>query len=878
MAAKVQQVRANFEFHAENDAELSFRVGDVITVLNQDDPGWWEGELNGHRGLFPANYVDPIKSGAPPRQVVPPPPIAAPQKYFPNEGGATPGAPAQAQYQVAQYQVNNPGAPRPYQDQAQNYTALKDVVPAAAPTKTEQKTDTGFTPAGKVTDHTVDVSPAQFRAAVKIAASKTKFGVFAAALAWWSAWTAVGIGACTIVWGLVGAPRYGLMEVNTGAYSAGVGFGTLLYEQYWGQRRGSSRIPVRALVYWGLSVFMFFSLGTLVVGVFYVVTGLFNLVSTMLGEVYDAPPHNHQAQVQVPSGGFCESLFGWLMEIKEQNRIGVLVFVFTYFACNVILFFKILNDWININISLGPLQLSGWAAYAKAFGWLLDLNASIILLPVCRTIIRWMYNRSTADQSFVARTFRAILYFIPIDRNLTFHKLIAKVVMFAAIGHTLAHFINYPLAATNAIAIFKPWSFFTGGVIMLTMLFIYSGAAEGVRRGQFEIFWYSHHVFVLFFGFNLVHSRGFFNPDYILFFPEVGFLYLIERIARLIRANKKVVILSVTIMDDVLSLEVAKEGVFAQPYKEGQYIFLNSPPISRIQWHPFTISSAPEEQSVTVHIRVQGDGSWTRGLRDFVSAMGPRGRPFFKLDRQGPNGKVDGKILGPDGQPILQIDGPHSAPTQHIGEYSNVMIVGAGIGVTPVASTIKSVVFHKWKYFIGQCFPDHAYFVWVCAHRDIDAFRWLIRVIKDAQDEVCHMRATNPAHMAAKSFEVHIYVSSVPKGQKPVDVVVDDEVGFWGVPREDAKVEKVRCNWDEADLYKTMLCPTAHTQLTDVHVWEGRPKWDQRFSSISKAHPDQDIGVMFCGNPAIAKDLRKYCHIHSRGRTKGIFKLHKENF
>jgi hypothetical protein len=30
-----------------------FQVGDVITVINRDNEGWWEGELNGQRGLFP---------------------------------------------------------------------------------------------------------------------------------------------------------------------------------------------------------------------------------------------------------------------------------------------------------------------------------------------------------------------------------------------------------------------------------------------------------------------------------------------------------------------------------------------------------------------------------------------------------------------------------------------------------------------------------------------------------------------------------------------------------------------------------------------------------------------------------------------------------
>ena len=32
---------------------VGFQVGDIITVVNKDDAGWWEGELNGQKGLFP---------------------------------------------------------------------------------------------------------------------------------------------------------------------------------------------------------------------------------------------------------------------------------------------------------------------------------------------------------------------------------------------------------------------------------------------------------------------------------------------------------------------------------------------------------------------------------------------------------------------------------------------------------------------------------------------------------------------------------------------------------------------------------------------------------------------------------------------------------
>jgi len=141
------------------------------------------------------------------------------------------------------------------------------------------------------------------------------------------------------------------------------------------------------------------------------------------------------------------------------------------------------------------------------------------------------------------------------------------------------------------------------------------------------------------------------------------------------------------------------------------------------------------------------------------------------------------------------------------------------------------------------------------------------------------MRATSREGEFNKCFEFHIWITSVPKDAKPVNLgVIDDEVGFWGMPREDNLVEKYRAQFAEEDIYRIMKLPEKHTQLGDIHIWGGRPDWGPRFSAIGQRHPVGDIGVTFCGNPFIAKDLSKECHRASHGRQNGIFVLHKENF
>lgn len=54
-----QLCEATFPYKAQNEDELSFQEGDLITITNKEcpDPGWWHGELNGKTGVFPDNFV-----------------------------------------------------------------------------------------------------------------------------------------------------------------------------------------------------------------------------------------------------------------------------------------------------------------------------------------------------------------------------------------------------------------------------------------------------------------------------------------------------------------------------------------------------------------------------------------------------------------------------------------------------------------------------------------------------------------------------------------------------------------------------------------------------------------------------------------------------
>ncbi|XP_030305893.1 SH3 domain-containing protein 19 isoform X2 [Calypte anna] len=62
VGGKKGKAKALYDFHGENEDELSFKAGDVITELESVDEDWMSGEIQGKSGIFPKNFVQILKT------------------------------------------------------------------------------------------------------------------------------------------------------------------------------------------------------------------------------------------------------------------------------------------------------------------------------------------------------------------------------------------------------------------------------------------------------------------------------------------------------------------------------------------------------------------------------------------------------------------------------------------------------------------------------------------------------------------------------------------------------------------------------------------------------------------------------------------------
>ena len=98
---------------------------------------------------------------------------------------------------------------------------------------------------------------------------------------------------------------------------------------------------------------------------------------------------------------------------------------------------------------------------------------------------------------------------------------------------------------------------------------------------------------------------------------------------------------------------------------------------------------------------------------------GSAGSAVVNIGRSALRADVDPRIRRI--MPRIYLDGPFGSASEDVFKYEVAVLVGAGIGVTPFASILKSI-WYRMNYSHQNTRLRKVYFFWVC--RDFGSFEW----------------------------------------------------------------------------------------------------------------------------------------------------------
>ncbi|XP_004709549.1 dual oxidase 2 [Echinops telfairi] len=454
---------------------------------------------------------------------------------------------------------------------------------------------------------------------------------------------------------------------------------------------------------------------------------------------------------------------------------------------------------------------------------------SYILLTMCRNLITFL------RETFLNR-------YVPFDAAVDFHRWIAMAAVVLAILHSAGHVVNvyifsvsplsllaciFPIVFVNDGSLLPQkfyWWFFqtvpgmTGVLLLLVLAIMYVFASHHFRRRSFRGFWLTHHLYILLYILIIIHGSLALvqMPRFHIFFLVPALIYAGDKLVSLSR--KKVEI-------SVVKAELLPSGVthlrFQRPqgfeYKSGQWVRIACLALGTTEYHPFTLTSAPHEDTLSLHIRAAGP--WTTRLREIYSP---------------PTGGGSARY------PKLYLDGPFGEGHQEWHKFEVSVLVGGGIGVTPFASILKDLVF---KSSLGsQMLCKKIYFIWVT--RTQRQFEWLADIIREVEE-----------NDRQDLVSVHIYITQLAE-------------------KFDLRTTMLYiCERH----FQKVLNRSLFTGLHSITHF-GRPPFERFFNSLQEVHPQvRKVGVFSCGPPGMTKNVEKACQLINR-QDQVHFMHHFENF
>ncbi|XP_058116475.1 NADPH oxidase 4-like [Anopheles ziemanni] len=456
----------------------------------------------------------------------------------------------------------------------------------------------------------------------------------------------------------------------------------------------------------------------------------------------------------------------------------------------------------------------------------LNVTMALITLPTCKTF------NSLLHAIFGRCSMRLLIHYL--EKTKVLHLLLGFSLLIVALIHSVAHFvniinfvgnyderyreINWANGPDDSVArlLFTTPTGFSGCIMLLTLFAIAFLARRSVRDRFYNSFLTTHHLFLVFYGLMFYHPLSNIikhqtntdkhriacdlldnvtlhsNEDLMVLceeppkfgvgfkrawiWPLVGLLvYLVDLSYRHLTSHsdryRVTMVQSYTMAGRAVHLRLQFLRKSTVKVRPGQYVLLQCPSISALEWHPFTITELPTDTSnnLTLTIKVRGD--WTEELYERIGQREHARRNVGEMD--------------PYGRMNFLLDGPYPSVMSSMLDYKRILFIGAGIGITPFVTIMRLLLSSNIEY------PVRVHLVWIA--RSMESFLWFTDEIARLQEKL--WRQNKPDRFWVKlywtqNFDENLLVEC-----------------FGDMPSIISRMHKGRPNWDDIFIDLVTLYP-----------------------------------------------------------------------
>ncbi|XP_065851365.1 ferric reduction oxidase 7, chloroplastic-like [Euphorbia lathyris] len=323
---------------------------------------------------------------------------------------------------------------------------------------------------------------------------------------------------------------------------------------------------------------------------------------------------------------------------------------------------------------------------------------------------------------------------IPFEHATRYHVWLGHLTMLLFTLHGLFYVIGWAMSGKLLHEILE-WADvgianLAGVISLLAGLCMWVTSLPGVRKWNFELFFYTHQLYVVFVLFLVFHVGDF------IFSISAGaiFLFMLDRFLRFCQSRRTVEVVSAKSFPcGTVELVISKPENLR--YNALSFIFLQIRELSWLQWHPFSVSSSPLDGKNHLAILIKVLGKWTDRLRGNIINISEKEATEPEDQHSELHSMITASVEGPYG---------HEVPYHLM--YENLILVAGGIGISPFVAVLSDIL-HRIDEG-APCLPKNVLVAWA---------------VKNSNEipllSTIDMESICPYFSDKLNLEIHIYVT-----------------------------------------------------------------------------------------------------------------------